>query len=65
VRTRAPPDGEGTRGRSRTGGGVEEKACAQPGNELGLSGMDRKQEATATVADGSDLAKDSYSSLGV
>ena len=68
--TRAPPaDGEGaTRGRSRAdgGGGVEEKARAQPaGNELGLSGLDRKQEATVTVANVSDPANDSYSSLGM
>ena len=69
-RARAPPaDGEDTtRGRSRAGGGgnVEEKARAQTGrNELGLSGMDRKQEAMVTVANVSDPANDSYSLLGM
>ena len=71
-RARAPPaDAEDTtRGRSRAGGGgggnVEEKTRAQTGrNELGLSGMDRKQEATVTVANVSDPANDSYSSLGM
>ena len=69
-RARAPPaDAEDTtRGCSRAGGGgnVEEKTRAQPGrNELGLSGMDRKQEATVTVANVSDPANDSYSSLGM
>ena len=70
-RARAPPaDAEDTtRGRSRAGGGggnVEEKTRAQTGrNELGLSGMDRKQEATVTVANVSDPAHDSYSSLGM
>ena len=47
---RAPlADGEVTTcGRSQAGGGgVEEKARAQPGgNELGLLGMDRKQEVS-------------------
>ena len=48
------------------GGNVKEKTCAQPGrNKLGLSGMDRKQEATVTVANVSDPANDLYSSLGV
>ena len=49
-RARAPlADGEvTTRGRSRAdGGGIEEKARAQPGgNELGLLGMDCKQEVS-------------------
>ena len=35
-----------------------EKARAQPGNELELSGMDRKQEVSVTVADASDPAND-------
>ena len=67
----SPADAEDTRrGRSRAGGGgggnVEEKTRAQTGrNELGLSGMDRKQEATVTVANVSDLPNDSYSSLGM
>jgi hypothetical protein len=65
ARARAPADGEGTRGRSRAGDGVVEKTRTQTGNELGLSGMDRKQEATVTVANGGDLANDSYSSLGM
>lgn len=53
---------EGERGRSRASDGVEEKA-RPPGNELGLSGVDRKQEAT--VGNGGDPANDSYSSLGM
>ena len=54
---------EGERGRSRTGDGVERKANPQ-GNELGLSGVDRKEDAT--VARGGDLpTNDSYSSLGM
>ena len=53
---------EGERGRSRASDGVEEKAHP-PENELGLSGVDRKQEAT--VANGGDPANDSYSSLGM
>ena len=44
-------------------GGVEEKARAQPGNELELSGMDFQKEATAIVANAGDLANNSYSSL--
>lgn len=35
-----------------------EKVPAQPGNELELSGMDRKQEVSVTVADASDPAND-------
>ena len=58
-----------THGRSRAGGGggnVKEKTRAQTGrNELGLSGMDRKQEATVTVANVSNPANNSYSSLGM
>ena len=53
----------GERGRSRTSDGAERKANP-PGNELGLSGMDRKEDAT--VAHGGDLpTNDSYSSLGM
>ena len=68
---RVPPaDAEDTTcGHSRAGAGggnVEEKTRAQTGrNELGLSGMDRKQEATVIVANVSDPANDSYSSLGM
>jgi hypothetical protein len=67
---RAEEDGattrEGGRGRSRASDdGVEEKARTQTGNELGLSGMDRKREATVTVTNGGDPANDSYSSLGM
>ncbi|KAN0131265.1 hypothetical protein V8E53_010969, partial [Lactarius tabidus] len=69
ARVRAPRAAERTsereRGRSRANDGVEEKARTQTGNELGLSGMDRKQEATVTVTNGGDLANDSYSSLGM
>ena len=69
-RARAPPaDVEDMRcGHSWAGGGgsVEEKARAQTGrNELGLLGMDRKQEAMVTVTNVSDPADDSYSSLGM
>ena len=40
-----------------------EKARAQPGNELELSGIDRKKDDAATVTNASDLANGSYSSL--
>lgn len=65
ARARADEEGtrEGERGRSRASGGAEPKVNP-PGNELGLSGIDRKQEATG--ADGGDLpTNDSYSSLGM
>ena len=55
VRARAPPDRESTtREFSRTGG--VEKARVQPGNELESSGMVRKKEATATIANAGDLS---------
>ena len=48
------------------GGNVKEKAHAQTGrNELGLLGMDCKQEAMVTVANISDPANNSYSLLGM
>ena len=63
VRARAPSDGKDmTCGRSWAGG-VEEKARAQPGNELELSGMDFQKEATAIVASAGGVANNSYSSL--
>jgi hypothetical protein len=72
ARVRVPAqDGEATRererGRSRAGDGGGEKVRARPGNgnELGLSGIDRKQEAMVTVANAGDVANDSYSSLGM
>ena len=70
-RARAPlADVENTtHGCSRAGGGggnVKEKAHAQTGrNELGLLGMDCKQEAMVTVANISNLANDLYSLLGM
>ena len=70
TRRAAPPrgeesttQGEGGRGRSRASDGVVEEKARPPGNELGLSGMDRKQEAT--VGNGGDTANDSYSSIGM
>jgi hypothetical protein len=64
---RAEEDGattrEGGRGRSRASDGVVEEKARPPGNELGLSGMDRKREAT--VGHGGDPANDSYSSIGM
>ncbi|KAH9007697.1 hypothetical protein EDB83DRAFT_700068 [Lactarius deliciosus] len=64
ARARADEEGtrEGERGRSRASDGAEPKVNP-PRNELGLSGIDRKQEAT--VADGGDPMNDSYSSLGM
>ncbi|KAH9012882.1 hypothetical protein EDB84DRAFT_1444481 [Lactarius hengduanensis] len=65
ARARADEEGtrEGERGRSRASGGAEPKVNP-PGNELGLSGIDRrKQEATG--GDGGDPMNDSYSSLGM
>ncbi|KAH9167607.1 hypothetical protein EDB89DRAFT_2074727 [Lactarius sanguifluus] len=53
---------EGERGRSRASDRAEPKVNP-PGNELGLSGIDRKQEATG--ANGGDPMDDSYSSLGM
>ena len=65
-RARAPPaDGEvTTRGRSQIGGGgIEEKARAQPGgNELGFVGHGSQTGGFANV---SDLANDLFSSLGI
>ena len=54
---------EGERGRSRTSGGAERKENT-PRNELGLSGIDRKQGATVTMG-GDPPTNDSYSSLGI
>ena len=65
-RARAPPaDGEvTTRGRSQIGGGgIDEKARAQPGgNELGFVGHGSQTGGFANV---SDLANDLFSSLGI
>ena len=65
----APRAEEGTttredgRGRSRASDGVVEEKARPRGNELGLSGMVRKREAT--VGHGGDPANDSYSSIGM
>jgi len=53
---------EGGRGRSQVSDGEVEKS-RPPGNELGLSGMDRKREAA--VGNGGDPADNSYSSIGM
>ena len=54
---------EGGRGRTRASDGVVEEKARPSGNELGLSGMDRKRETT--VGHGGDPANDSYSSIGM
>lgn len=61
---RGGEEGARDRGRSRASDSMRQKE-KPPANELGLSGMERKQEAPATSNGDVLLASDSFSSLGM
>jgi hypothetical protein len=61
---RGGEEGARDRGRSRASDSMRQKEKPLA-NELGLSGMERKQEAPATNNGDALLASDSFSSLGI
>jgi hypothetical protein len=64
ARTRENEDGTRDRGRRRADGSLRQKE-KPPTNKLGLSGMDRKPEATVTAGNGDLPISDSFSAVGI